>query len=146
MSHEIAHTVAHHASERMSKSILAIVGLLVLSVVSGTDTSFLGNIMDLVYLRPGSRRQEAEADYIGLMMMAESCYDPSKAVGLWERMEKAQEFEPPQFLSTHPAHKTRIRNIKEWLPEALQKLENSGCAGRTMDYALEFRKAFGYPN
>jgi len=58
MSHEIAHTVAHHASERMSKSVLAIVGLLLLSVVSGTDTSFLGNIMDLVYLRPGSRRQE----------------------------------------------------------------------------------------
>ncbi|RPB02226.1 hypothetical protein L873DRAFT_497058 [Choiromyces venosus 120613-1] len=146
MSHEIAHTVAHHASETMSKSFLTIVGLLVLSIVSGTDTSFLGNVMDLVYLRPGSRRQEAEADYIGLMMMAEACYDPSKAVGLWQRMEKAKEFEMPQFLSTHPTHKNRIQNIKEWLPEALQKMENSECTGRTMDYALEFRKAFGYPN
>ncbi|PWW71859.1 hypothetical protein C7212DRAFT_287477 [Tuber magnatum] len=144
MSHEIAHTVAHHASETMSKSFLAIAALFLLSVVSGTNTSFLGNIMDLTLLRPGSRRQEA--DYIGLMMMAEACYDPSGAVGLWERMEKAQEFETPQFLSTHPSHKSRIRNIKEWMPEALQKLENSECAGRTMDYALEFRKAFGYPS
>ncbi|CUS09896.1 unnamed protein product [Tuber aestivum] len=101
MSHEISHTVAHHASETMSKSFLAIAGLLLLSVVSGTNTSFLGDIMDLAFLRPGSRRQEA--DYIGLMMMAEACYDPSGAVGLWERMEKAQEFEAPQFLSTHPA-------------------------------------------
>ena len=58
MSHEIAHTVAHHASETMSKWFLAIAGLLLLSVLSGTDTSFLGDIMDLVFLRPGSRRQE----------------------------------------------------------------------------------------
>jgi len=72
MSHEIAHTVAHHASERMSKSVLAIAGLLLLSVVSGTDTSILGNIMDLVYLRPGSRRQEARYPQIIFLIM-----DPS---------------------------------------------------------------------
>jgi len=72
MSHEIAHTVAHHASERMSKSILAIAGLLLLSVVSGTDTRILGNIMDLVYLRPGSRRQEVWCPQIIFFFM-----DPS---------------------------------------------------------------------
>lgn len=58
MSHEIAHTVAHHASERMSQSFLAMAGLLLIALASGGDTSILGNIMDLVYLRPGSRKQE----------------------------------------------------------------------------------------
>jgi metalloendopeptidase OMA1, mitochondrial len=58
ISHEIAHSVAHHSAERMSQSFLAIAGLLLVSIASGTDVSFLGSIMDLVYLRPGSRKQE----------------------------------------------------------------------------------------
>ncbi len=65
----------------------------------------LGDIaMDLGLMRPASRKQESEADYIGLMMMAKSCYDPSEAVKVWERMEQAQKAEEiPQWLSTHPS-------------------------------------------
>jgi predicted Zn-dependent protease len=54
---------------------------------------------------PLTRKQEIEADYVGLMMMAEACYDPRAAVGLWQRMEMLQSLQgkaPPEFLSTHP--------------------------------------------
>jgi Zn-dependent protease with chaperone function len=68
---------------------------------------FLGDIlMDLGMMRPASRRQESEADYIGLMMMARSCYNPDEAVKVWERMEKFQKAAGnsiPQWLSTHPS-------------------------------------------
>jgi predicted Zn-dependent protease len=62
--------------------------------------------MDLGMMRPASRRQESEADYIGLLMMAKSCYDPNEAVKVWERMEKFQRAAGnsiPQWLSTHPS-------------------------------------------
>jgi metalloendopeptidase OMA1, mitochondrial len=68
---------------------------------------FLGDVlMELGIARPASRKQESEADYIGLMMMAKSCYDPSEAVKVWERMEKFQKAAGqviPQWLSTHPS-------------------------------------------
>jgi hypothetical protein len=60
--------------------------------------------MDLGLMRPASRKQESEADYIGLLMMAKSCYNPAEAVKVWERMEQVQrENEIPQWLSTHPS-------------------------------------------
>jgi len=161
MSHEIAHSVARHSAERMSKSILVIAALFIVALSIG-DPGPLGRIlMDLLYLRPGSRKQEAEADYIGLMMMAQACYNPGKAVNLWERMEKAQEFAPPQFLSTHPSNSSRIENIKGWysccsfeevqctdssilhrLPEARDKREIGDCSTSMLE---DFQEALeGY--
>ncbi len=66
---------------------------------------WLGDVfMDLGIMRPASRKQESEADYIGLMMMAQSCYNPDAAVGVWQRMEaKDREHQIPQWLSTHPS-------------------------------------------
>lgn len=61
ISHEIAHTVAHHASERMSRGFVTLAGLLLISIASGWDTRFLGDVMDLVFLRPGSRKQEVSS-------------------------------------------------------------------------------------
>ena len=62
-----------------------------------------GMIVNLGIAMPASRQQESEADYIGLMMMAKSCYDPSAAVGVWQRMETAEKHGIPQWLSTHPS-------------------------------------------
>lgn len=76
MSHEIAHTVAHHFGERMSSNLLVFVALILGGIALGDvdSVSRVGNtLLDLAYLRPGSRKQESEADYIGLMMMAEAC-------------------------------------------------------------------------
>ena len=86
--------------------------------------------MDLLLSRPGSRVQEAEADYLGLLIMAKSCYDPDEAVKLWERMQiyaEQQKNDIPQFLSTHPSNRNRIKKIAGWLPQALALREHSAC-------------------
>lgn len=69
---------------------------------------------------PGPDLQEAEADHIGLILMAEAGYDPHAALEMWQRFEAsaAGKQAPPEFLSTHPAYGTRQRNIESWLPEA----------------------------
>lgn len=59
--------------------------------------------------------------------MSEACYDPREALGLWQRMEQAEQGAPPQFLSTHPSTHNRIAKIQEWLPKAEVKHEESGC-------------------
>ena len=79
-------------------------------------------------LLPFSRTQEAEADHIGLILMAQAGYDPHAALDLWQRFEKLGKQAPPEFLSTHPSYGTRERNIKGWLPEAMQYYDRSAHA------------------
>jgi len=101
----------------MSQMFLVVAALWAASLLLGGigDGGSLGRIlMDLVYLRPQSRKQEAEADYIGLMILAQACYDPQEAPKLWQRMSAAETGSPPQFLSTHPAHETRVENFGKW--------------------------------
>lgn len=105
---------------------------------------FLGSIViDLGIMRVSSREQESEADHIGLMLMAEACYDPKAAIGLWQRMEKLDKETPPEWLSTHPSvsihhcvgkapanpsqNKNRIQQITEILPQAESKYQEGGC-------------------
>jgi predicted Zn-dependent protease len=76
---------------------------------------------------PASRKHEAEADYIGLMMMAQGCYRPAAAMEFWSRMDKANHNGPPQILSTHPSNHNREAKIREWLPAAMEKAEKSEC-------------------
>ncbi|KAI5821043.1 peptidase family M48-domain-containing protein [Pyronema omphalodes] len=146
MSHEIAHTVAHHFGERMSSNLLVFVALILGGIALGDvdSVSRVGNILlDLAYLRPGSRKQESEADYIGLMMMAEACYNPDAAVTLWQRMDAAEKVAVPQFLSTHPTNSRRIEDIVKWLPEAREKQQISQCGTEIPRYANEFTRVMG---
>lgn len=78
---------------------------------------------------PFSRKCEKEADYIGLLLMAKSCYNPEEAINLWQRMSDKSKISPEitTFLSTHPSHKKRIENIRSWLPEARELFHNSDC-------------------
>lgn len=134
LGHEIAHNIAQHATEKMSQMVLLqpIVWMLLYADYTGLTFGlgrFFGSLMlDLGLLRPSSRVQESEADKIGLMLMADACFDPSKAIGLWERMEKHQQGAPPEWLSTHPSNKNRISKIREWLPEAQQRFMDKGCS------------------
>ncbi|KAK7750870.1 metalloendopeptidase [Diatrype stigma] len=140
LGHEIAHNLAEHVAERMSSSIGTdiLLGSIILLTggLAAIGTWALGNsALDLLFGRPMGRRQESEADYIGLMMMAEACYDPRQALGFWRRMERLhQQEEPPEWMSTHPS------KITEWLPQALEKMEESDCHG-TSDFADMFRRA-----
>ncbi|KAK5628791.1 hypothetical protein RRF57_004506 [Xylaria bambusicola] len=145
LGHEIAHNLAEHVGERMSSQLGANILLYSLITLTGgigiLVTSWMGNaILDLVFSRPMGRRQEAEADYIGLMMMAEACYDPHEALGFWERMRRMSEQGPPEWMSTHPSHSNRIQKIQEWMPKALEKLQESDCQG-TAGFASLFRQA-----
>ena len=72
-------------------------------------------------LLPYSRLQETEADHLGLIFMAMAGYDPHQAVEFWQRMTKMKEGQaPPELLSTHPSDESRIKKIKEFLPEAME--------------------------
>lgn len=108
LAHEIAHNVASHSAERRSEYLIVEKLLDALAFLNYTDvlSALLGRyVLDLGISRPASREQESEADYIGLLMMAQACYDPQAAVKMWRRMEKADEEykSGPEFLSTHPS-------------------------------------------
>lgn len=129
LGHEIAHNFAHHAAERLSQMIILLPLGIIAWAIFPVDPYVIRWATTLAFTLPGSRRQEEEADYVGLLMMAESCYNPEAAVGLWARMEKQEEGSvPPQFLSTHPSSHNRQGKIREWLPQAEVKRESSDCS------------------
>lgn len=142
LGHEIAHNVAHHVAEKVSGSLIYTAITFTGSLVLGIDQSIANSITQLALELPNSRTMEEEADHIGLLMMAESCYDPSAAVGLWKRMHEAEKGAPPQFLSTHPSSLGRMERIKGWLPQAEERYSNSQC-GTIGGYAEEFRRQIG---
>ena len=140
LGHEIAHNVAHHMGEKLSQQIyIVLIPLLNNYFDISVQTTALA--IDFAIQRPGSRQMETEADLLGLLMMAQSCYNPAGAVSFWQRMAKAEQYEPPQFASTHPSHASRIVAMKEWLPRAQEARANSEC-GNTIGYADAFSKAF----
>lgn len=124
MGHEVAHALARHGAERMSQSMVANTGLSVMSAIAGGQNQGLMQAIGVAYgvgvELPFSRRQESEADHIGLILMAKAGYDPRQAVPFWQRMSAAKGGSgPPEFLSTHPAGKRRVRQLQAWMPEAL---------------------------
>lgn len=128
LGHEIGHNIAHHPAEKMSRAwfVLGIAYLLAYTFdVSGFLASFA---TDLVLSLPNSRTLEAEADHIGLLLMAQACYDPKAAIGFWQRMAKAEKYAPPQMLSTHPHSLNRAKTIQDWIPEAESKRADAGCS------------------
>ena len=144
LGHEIAHNVAHHMAENMSRYVVLLPVGAIAFIFGGLDPSIFRFFSSLAYTLPGSRKQEEEADYIGLLMMAESCYDPSAAMGLWARMEKEEQVAPPQFLSTHPSNHNRLGKIRDWLPEAEVKRESGDCHG-TAGYIDDFQRTVSFP-
>jgi predicted Zn-dependent protease len=121
MSHEVAHALARHGAERMSDQLAAGVALNVaLAGRSEVTQQLVLQAYGLGVDLPFNRKQESEADRIGLILMAKAGYDPRGAIPFWQRMsQKSGGGAPPEFLSTHPSDKTRIKDIEKHLPEAL---------------------------
>ena len=127
MGHEIAHAIANHGGERMSQGLIAMTGGVALSKAlenksEETKTLFMGAYgvgAQLGVLLPYSRLHESEADHLGLIFMAMAGYDPHESVSFWERMSAGKSGAPPEFLSTHPSDETRIRKLREEIPEAM---------------------------
>jgi metalloendopeptidase OMA1, mitochondrial len=122
MGHEVAHALARHGAERISDQMAAGVAMSVLLAGKSETTQYIvQQAYGIGVALPFNRKQESEADHIGLMVMAKAGYDPREAVPFWQRMAEGKGGgAPPEFLSTHPSDKTRIENIKQLLPEALK--------------------------
>lgn len=130
MGHEIAHAIARHGAERMAYQKLVKVGSMAAGVsMSDMDPGQRQMVMQALgagasfgVLLPFSREHESEADHMGLLFAAAACFDPREAPRLWERMGAASQGggpRPSEFASTHPSHETRIRQLNEWMPEAM---------------------------
>jgi predicted Zn-dependent protease len=129
MGHEIAHAVAQHGNERMSQGLMAQMGGIALSTALETEPEATQQIWMAVYglgaqyglMLPYSRLHENEADHMGLIFMAMAGYNPSAAVGFWQRMAAQKGGQsPPEFLSTHPSDTNRIKNIQSLIPDAMK--------------------------
>jgi predicted Zn-dependent protease len=129
LGHEISHALARHGAERMSQSLITHLGGAALSVAMSGSPAATEALAQQAYgaganvgiLLPFSRKQESEADHIGLILMAKAGYDPANAVDFWERMSKAAGGGAEglgRYLATHPPNAERIKKIKEELPEA----------------------------
>jgi len=128
MGHEIAHAIAEHGSERMSHQMAVQMGGIALSEATKSKPEETQAIYMSVFavgaqygaMLPYSRKHESEADHIGLIFMAMAGYDPREAPQFWERMSAGGGVAPPEFMSTHPSDDTRIRQLNEHMPEALE--------------------------
>jgi predicted Zn-dependent protease len=129
MGHEIAHAVAKHSVERASRSVIINVGMQITDILSGgklstvnrtTGMNTVGLLSQIGLFNPFNRKQETEADYLGLIFSSLSGYDIRETVKIWERMKASKKGkEISEFMSTHPSSDTRIKNLTEWENEII---------------------------
>ncbi len=136
IGHEVAHAENRHGGERVSQGMIQQLGGTLLQsgmAAQGYKTetqavaaTVYGMTSQLAYTLPNSRSQESEADYVGLLRMAEAGYNPEEAVKFWERFQafnnQAGGGGTPWFLRTHPMDEKRIADLKEWIPEAKARM------------------------
>jgi predicted Zn-dependent protease len=122
LGHEVAHATAEHAAERIEREHLTkVAAAIIAGGVAFTPRQYVRVValLGAADTLPFSRKQESEADHIGLVYMAMAGYQPREAVAFWKRMQRASKGrEPPEFASDHPSDAHRIERIQKWLPEA----------------------------
>ena len=131
MGHEIAHAVAKHSIERASRGVLLQTSTSIIDILSGgkisqvnraTGMDTVGLISQIGIMNPFNRKQESEADYLGMIFASLSGYDIRETVNIWKRMKDANKGkEPPEFMSTHPSSSNRIDQINSWMNEVIIK-------------------------
>lgn len=140
LGHEIAHAVAKHSAERLSNSVRQQYGTQILgSVLSGAGASTgLQQISSSVFglgsqigSAAYSRKQESEADHLGLIFAAMAGYDPQGAVAFWQRMSESTGGGSSSLFSDHPSDATRIQDIQKWMPEALKYYKGGTTSSTT---------------
>lgn len=122
MGHEIAHALLRHGAQRMTRGKLEQLGQ-VAGAASGMDSGTLQSVMSAYgygSALPYARKQEVQADELGLMLAASACFDPQASVPLWQRMDQTSAGNaPPEFASTHPSAGSRIQDLQHLMPKAL---------------------------
>ena len=132
MGHEVAHALREHARDRFGKTVATQLGAGALSYALGLGgvgrevVNMGGQLLTLKF----SRDDETEADIVGMDLAARAGYNPAAGVTLWQKMITAAKGAPPQFLSTHPAGDTRIRDIQGKLPKVVPLYQRSAKAGK----------------
>ncbi|EGX51875.1 hypothetical protein AOL_s00043g609 [Orbilia oligospora ATCC 24927] len=141
LGHEIGHNVARHLGEQISRGIFLIAAAWVVELFWGVPGDMSLHLLQFAIDMPKSRAQESEADHIGLLLMAKSCYDPKAAVAVWKRMEIEEQKtpRPPEMLSTHPSSRRRQTELTALLPKAYEIGLDSDCAV-TGQYTEQFKK------
>ncbi len=136
LGHEVGHVIARHGAERVSQAITA-QGLMIGAGVAMKDNPNAGLLLGALgvgaqfgVLMPFGRKQESESDVIGLDLMAKAGFDPRESVELWKNMAAAGGPNPPQWLSTHPSHETRQRDLNARMPEAMGHYQDAQAKGR----------------
>ena len=129
MGHEIAHAVAKHSVERASRGAILNTGTQLIDIFTGgklsqvnraTGMNTVGLLSQLGIMNPFNRKQESEADYLGMIFSSLSGYDIRETVKIWERMKKLNKGKaPPEFMSTHPSADNRIKKINQWTNEII---------------------------
>jgi len=139
IGHEVGHVLARHSNERMSQKAAVSQGIGLVSAV-GNPTSPLGQLAvsslgigaQYGIILPFSRTHESEADIIGLDLMAKAGFDPRQSINLWQKMDQASKGQQPdEFMSTHPSHDTRINELSEHMPKAMQFYQQAQSIGKT---------------
>ena len=133
LGHEMAHATSRHGAQRVFEQNLSQTAMMgVAGSLSDMDyekqraiLGALGAGAQFGILMPFGRKQESEADHIGLIYMARAGFDPRESIGFWERMERVGGEQPPEFLSTHPSHGTRIQQLQGWMPQAIEEYNKS---------------------
>lgn len=140
IGHEVAHVLANHSNERVSTNFVTQSGLQLAQLAVGADTPMKQQLFGLLgvgaqvgVILPFSRAQEAEADLVGLELMAKAGFDPRESVKLWQNMQAQGGERPPEFLSTHPSSERRINElnarVRDYMPLSLEARN----AGRVPD-------------
>jgi len=129
MGHEIAHAVAKHSVERASRALVLNVSTAALDIFTGgavsnaqrtTGVDVAGMLRTFGIDNPFGRKQETEADYLGLIFSSLAGYDIRESVKIWERMKESNKGEePPEWMSTHPSSSRRIESLRKWIPEII---------------------------
>ena len=138
IGHEIGHVLARHSNERMSQKLGAQMGISLIAAVAAPQTPLGQTALGLLgvgtqygLIMPFSRLHESEADTIGIELMAKAGFNPAESITLWQKMAQAsQGGQPPEFLSTHPSHETRIDDLREHLTKARSLMQQAHAAGK----------------
>ncbi|RKP06411.1 peptidase family M48-domain-containing protein [Thamnocephalis sphaerospora] len=138
LGHEIAHQVARHSAEKFTFTKARIVVRCSLTLVGAQSgrryavaSTPLMRIMRAGLELPFSRKCETEADQVRSGLMAQACFDPTAAIDVWKRMEKAHGHRGIEYMSTHPRNDSRVRNFERWMPEAQERRAQSDCNSGT---------------
>lgn len=140
IAHEVMHVLSNHANERVSQKFAIEQGLGLINAAAKPQTGTGKTLMGLLgvgaqygVLMPYNRIQESEADLLGLDLMARAGFDPRESVELWINMGRSGGAQPPQFLSTHPSHASRISNLQNHMPGALRLQQQARRFGKRPD-------------